>query len=93
VYLVCIGYLAIGDYVTFKSLKQLGFLSAEGILSEEVFVAESPDRFDDCLFCIHLQRQYSAAKELDHFLEKYDIDAENVDASTARYLRALQVWS
>lgn len=82
--------LTIGDYVTFNSLKHMSYLCAEGIILEDVYVDESPERFDDCLFCIHLQRQYSAAKELDHFLEKYDIDAENVDPSTAKYLKALE---
>jgi hypothetical protein len=43
-------------------------LSAEGILSEDITVDDKVKVLDDCLFCIHLQRQYSAARELEDFL-------------------------
>ena len=40
-------------------------MSVEGILVEDVFLDPSPMSFDDCLFKVHLQQQYSAARELE----------------------------
>lgn len=84
--------LRIGDYVNFKAAKFGGSLCAEGILLQDLGVVETPKVFDDSLFCIHLQRQYSAAKELEEFLKKDKIDIRNiVDANTAKYYHALKV--
>ena len=66
--------LHIGDLVTFKNLKWNGFLCAEGILLEELHMSESVEIFDDSLFSVHLQRQYSAARELEEFIAANDID-------------------
>lgn len=45
---------------------------------------------DDCLFCIHLQRQYSAARELEEFV-KAKKDDSVVDVNAAKYFQALKV--
>ena len=82
--------LRIGDYVTFKNLKYNSLLCAEGILLEDVIVDENVKVLDDCLFCIHLQRQYSASKELEEFIASRD-SANVDDANSAKYYHALQV--
>lgn len=85
--------LRIGDYVTFKNVKTDCFLSAEGILLEDLIVVEKVTVFDDCLFCIHLQRQYSAARELEEFVTAQEEAAAKgipVDTSQSKYLQALQ---
>lgn len=83
--------LKIGDYVILKDVLGSLYLSVEGILLEDVGGNEELSLFD-ALFCIHLQRQYSAARELNAFLAKYDGDAANVqDSSELKYLQALEV--
>ncbi|RYH19874.1 hypothetical protein EON65_25385 [archaeon] len=63
----------------------------EGILLEDVGGSEELSLFN-LLFCVHLQRQYSAARELNAFLAKYEGDAANVqDNSELKYLQALEV--
>jgi hypothetical protein len=79
--------LKIGDYVTFKSVKYDSFLTAEGILLEDLNISNG-GMFDDCIFCVHLQRQYSAARELNDFLS-VGVPDKN-DVSTMKYLQALQ---
>lgn len=84
--------LRIGDFVTLKVAKQGGLLCAEGILLHDLSLVEMPKVFDDALFCIHLQRQYSAAKELEEFLKKGKVDVRDIsDANTAKYYQALKV--
>jgi hypothetical protein len=48
-------------------------------------------KFDDNIFCVHLQRQYSAARELDGFLSTFqgDMSAEET-TSSSKYKKALQ---
>lgn len=72
---------------------QLGcFLSVEGILLEDLVGVDSVSSLHDCIFCIHLQRQYSASRELNAFLEKYNMDVKNItEESELRYLAALEV--
>jgi len=83
--------LRIGDYVTFKNIKyNNSMLCAEGILLEDVIVNENVKVLDDCLFCIHLQRQYSASKELEEFIASRD-SSNSDDANAAKYYHALQV--
>lgn len=83
-------YLSIGDLITLKC--DQSYLSAEGILFDDVVVNDASQNFDDSLFCVHFQRQYSAARELDHFLNTYNIDDVNsVDENTIKYLKALEV--
>lgn len=87
-----IDVLRIGDFVTFKAAKYGGTLCAEGILLQDLGVVDTPKVFDDSLFCVHLQRQYSAAKELEEFLKKDKIDVRNItDANIAKYYQALKV--
>ena len=48
--------------------------------------------FDDSLFCIHLQKQYSAARELEEFLKSNKVDPKNItDVNMAKYFQALKV--
>ncbi len=80
--------LKIGDYITLRSPRFESFLSAEGILSENLVLNASLSEFDDALFCVHLQRQYSASRELEEFYEQYGYD--NKDPSAVAYLQALE---
>jgi hypothetical protein len=68
-------------------------LSAEGILSEDITVDDKVKVLDDCLFCIHLQRQYSAARELEDFLRDSATkkEGDQDEANTAKYFSALKV--
>jgi hypothetical protein len=60
-------------------------------LLEDLIVEEHVTVFDDCIFAIHLQRQYSASRELEVFLRD-NADMKGIqDASTAKYLQALKV--
>jgi len=64
--------LHIGDYITLNDVRLEGgvghYLYTEGILSEDLFVKSELAPFDDMIFCVQLQRQYSASKELEDFL-------------------------
>jgi hypothetical protein len=80
-------YLRIGDYVSLKFPKYLAYLSAEGILIEDVYMSPSISSFEEHLFQIYVQRQYSATNELDEFLEANDGGAK--DPANASYLEAL----
>lgn len=86
-------FLRIGDFITLKFFKSNELLSAEGILQEDLFLSNNLNKFDDFLFCIHLQRQYSAAKELDEFLKLNNRgDIKNFsDVNSQKYYQALKV--
>lgn len=87
-----IDFLRIGDYVTFKNIKFDNLICAEGILLEDVIAQENVRVFDDTLFCVHLQRQYSAARELEEFLASNKLDLNRIeDPNTAKYYQALKV--
>jgi hypothetical protein len=88
---IFIDYLKIGDYITLKNPKLERYLSAEGILIEDLVATDSLISFEDCLFCVNLQRQYSAARELEEFQALYDVDDEKENSNTQKYLAALQV--
>ena len=67
-------------------------LSVEGILLEDLGAVEEIESLQDAIFCIHLQRQYSAARELYAFLESYNMDVSRItDDSEMKYLQALDV--
>ena len=84
--------LRIGDFVTYKNIKHNGLLCAEGILREDLIVEENVRVFDDSLFCVHLQRQYSAARELEEFLKSNKVDVKNItDPNLVKYYQALKV--
>ena len=67
------------------------FLGVEGILLEDVAATEGLS-LEDSIFCVHLQRQYSASRDLNAFLENYGMDAKKIeDESAKKYLLALEV--
>jgi hypothetical protein len=85
--------LKIGDYVILKDTAAGFYLSAEGILIADIYGLEDISSLHDALFCVHLQRQYSASRELNTFLEAYGMDTKNItDESELKYLQALEVW-
>jgi hypothetical protein len=84
-------YLSIGDYVCLFYVKLSSNLCAEGILGDDINVGDKVESFDDCLFQVHLQRQYSASNELSLFLgpgsdtaSKSEINME--DLATKRFV-------
>jgi hypothetical protein len=84
--------LTIGDYIILKDVIRLGFLSVEGILLEEIFCVEDLSLIQDAVFCVHLQRQYSASRDLHAFLENYGMDPRKIeDEGAKRYFQALEV--
>jgi len=69
------------------------YLSAEGILINDIYGLEEISSLHDSLFCVHLQRQYSASRELNTFLEAYGMDKKSIsDESELKYLQALEVF-
>lgn len=76
--------------MTFKNIKHNSLLCAEGILLEDLIVDENVKVLEDCLFCVHLQRQYSAARELEEFKLR-NSDDKMQEPNTAKYFQALQV--
>ena len=69
-----------------------GLLCSEGILVEDVAIESEIKLFDDCLFCIHLQRQYSAQRELQEFLAaNSSVKKGQRDAQQEKYYQALKV--
>lgn len=80
--------------MTFKSVLFNSYMSAEGILLEDVTVSKDIRKFSDAIFCIHLQRKYSASRELQSYMKTNQIDISSVeDESTLKYLQALEVNS
>lgn len=84
--------MKIGDYIILKDVNLGCFLSVEGILVDDVYGADTVPSIHDALFCVHLQRQYSASRELNAFLEQYGMDMKNItDESELKYFQALEV--
>lgn len=83
--------LKIGDVVHIKNLSMDSILFAEGILQEDVAVNNALLSFEDALFCIHLQRQYSAALELEKCLQLHPNASSTDDIAVSKYYHALQV--
>ena len=81
--------LKIGDYITLKVGVLNSYLGGEGIFVNDVFVDENISRFDDYVFCIHIQKQYNASKELSTFLSTYNVDEEE-DPKLQKYLVSLR---
>lgn len=52
-------YLRIGDYITLKYLKLNTYISGEGILTEDVGATDRIESFEDHLFQVCIQLQYS----------------------------------
>jgi hypothetical protein len=69
--------LKIGDYIILKQSKYSdGRLSAEGIITDEIFLLNDDNQFDDCLWQIHVQNQYSAVREYEEVLFSTNFDEE-----------------
>ena len=91
-YIYNIDSLKIGDLVLFQDVLRGLFLGVEGILLEDV-VATDGLNLQDSLFCVHLQHQYSASRDLTAFLESNKTDIQKTDDESAKkYLIALKVY-
>ena len=83
--------LKIGDYVRFDSVKFNNFLISEGVLNTSINLTDDLSLLDESLFSIHLQRQYSAAREYNEFIESNEIDENDItDKTVARYVNSLK---
>jgi hypothetical protein len=83
--------LKIGDLITLKSPKWNAWLGSEGILLDDLIVTEMQRELGDCIFSVHLQRQYSASRELESFLDTYHVsESGTLDEGKKQYLKALQ---
>ncbi len=83
--------LKIGDLVLLKDVVRGCTLSVEGILDDDMCGSKGLLSLHDSLFCVHLQRQYSASRDLNAFLDSIG-DVRNIkDDSILRYLAALEV--
>ena len=90
--LIIVATLKIGDYITLKNIKHDSFLCAEGILNLDLAIADRKTPFDANIFCVHLQRQYSAQRELDEFVAVHGDDVKSMnDIELQRYYGSLQV--
>jgi hypothetical protein len=59
----------IGDYITLKQSTPVeGFLSAEGIITEDVILSQDGIGFENCLWEVHVQNQYTAVREYEEVL-------------------------
>lgn len=86
--------MRIGDRITLRNVKLDCYLMADGTLVESLFATETSDIdcFEEAIFCIHLQRQYSASIELSEFMDTYTFDNNDKTNSTkSKYLQALLV--
>jgi hypothetical protein len=81
-------FLRTGDLVTFKYVRFQAFLTGEGILSEDVSVSPKISSFEDHLFQVCAQRQYSAKLEYEDFLAKTD-GGNNLDEAAKKHYSAL----
>lgn len=80
----------IGDYVICRNIKNRLNLMAEGILNDDIYIGKS-DCGEDSWFQICLPRQYTAAVELDEFLNMEEENGEvEMSVSTKRHLDALE---
>jgi hypothetical protein len=64
--------LKIGDYVLLKSAKCHGVLQASGILDDVIRYNLEPTMYDEGVFQICYANQYSAARELQEFVEEQE---------------------
>ncbi len=82
--------LRIGDYILLRDVIRNSLLSCDGILLEDILVVEGHDSLQDSIFCVHVQRQYSASRDLHAFLKNYGNDIKNIkEPGAKRYLLAL----
>jgi len=79
--------LKIGDWITLKNSRIGSYISAEGILSDDLYATETGDN----IFAVHLMRQYSASRELEDFLQQQRENPDLMnDISSQKYKAALQ---
>ena len=85
--------MRIGDLVTLKVQKNQSYLSGEGILVEDLYVSKSMKSFEEHVFQIYIQRQYSATNELDEFMGRLRVSgvASNggLDQAAKNHMEAL----
>ncbi len=83
--------LKIGDLITFSNAKWAGMLSAEGILLPDIILNTNLSNLEDALFCVHLQRQYSASREYDDYMASIREDPNiAADPSNQKFITALE---
>lgn len=88
--------LQIGDYVLLQlSNPNHGWLAAEGLLDNDCFIVNEAENFDSCIWQIHVQNQYSAAREYKEALllsiEGNEIvPSNNKNSKSADHLNQLQ---
>jgi hypothetical protein len=64
--------LHVGDYIALR-LTAAGekWLSCEGLLNDDCFISTDSNQFDNCIWEIHVQNQYSATREYKESLAAY----------------------
>eukprot|EP01031_Cornospumella_fuschlensis_P043163 gene43163-52757_t len=80
------GVVRVGDYVSLRFAKYQSFLSAEGILAEDLYVSQDMLFFEEHVFQLYVQRQYSATNELEDLLKR---DSEETVLQDASHMEAL----
>jgi len=67
-------------------------LSAEGILLPDIVLNTEIQNLDNALFCIHLQRQYSASREYEDYMASIKDDSTNStsDPQNQKFIHALE---
>jgi hypothetical protein len=63
-------FLRVGDLITLQYVRFQSYLSCEGILDDSIYIDPNRESFEDHLFMVCTQRQYSANMEYEEFLEK-----------------------
>lgn len=89
---VKVNTIRFGDIISLKFPKRQGYLSAEGILREDAYISTFTTGFEEHLFQIYVQRQYSATNELRDFLnDNPQIENGNsfLDPGTVSHYEAL----
>ena len=66
--------LCIGDIVSIRHVSSdEGWLSAEGMVDEDCYLRGSREHFENCLWEVHVQRQYSAIREYEEAVYANDM--------------------
>jgi len=77
--------LRIGDLISLVSIRdRSGNLSASGVLDDEIMYDQEPSQFDQCVFQIVLQNQYSASRELMEYVQSLDEKEEAEESSNSK---------
>ena len=83
--------MRIGDLITIKSNKFKKNASAEGLLDDSVHMFDDGNSFENCWFQVCLPRQYSAAHELEEFIQRENInEGTKLEPDIADHLKALR---